>query len=403
MRMIDYLKFALDALTRHRIRTVLILLAMSIGVASILILTSLGKGAQRYVRGEFASLGTNLVIIIPGRTETTGAGPPTLFIGETPRDLTLQDAQAIKNNSNIRRVAPLVVGQAAVSYGGKERDVPILGSTSELLDIRHWQLSQGKFLPLGDIDRAAPVCVIGTKVKTELFGPNNALGEWLRIGDRRFRVIGILASEGRSIGLDVQELAIIPAASAQSLFNTPSLFRIFVEARSRESIPSVIRFVERTIAKRHQGEKDVTVITQDAVLATFDKILGALTMTVGGIAAISLVVAGILIMNVMLVSVAQRTSEIGLLKALGSPQRQITFLFLTEAFLLSAIGALIGVLFGETGSWIIGLIYPSLPLGAPMWALISSIIVAISTGLLFAALPARRAAKLDPVEALAHK
>jgi putative ABC transport system permease protein len=225
----------------------------------------------------------------------------------------------------------------------------------------------------------------------------------VRIGDRRFRVIGILASEGRSIGLDVQELAIIPAASAQALFNTPNVFRILVEAKTRESIPAVIDHVEQTIAERHQGERDVTVITQDAVLATFDRILGALTMTVGGIAAISLVVAGILIMNIMLVSVSQRTSEIGLLKALGSPKRQITVLFLTEAFLLSSIGALIGVAFGQVASWLIGRVYPALPLGAPLWALISSVVVAIGTGLLFAALPARRAARLDPVEALAHR
>jgi putative ABC transport system permease protein len=371
-------------------------------VASIVVLTSLGEGAQRYVRGEFASLGTNLIIVLPGRKETTG-GAPTMFIGETPRDLTLDDAQALKFHHAVKRVAPIYIGQAGVSYGGKEREVPILGSTTELLTVRHWQLSQGRFLPKGDIDRATPVCVIGAKVKRELFGPDNALGEWVRIGDRRFRVIGILASEGRSIGLDVQELAIVPAASAKMLFNVTSLFRILIEAKSRESIPAVIHFVEQTLAERHQGEKDVTVITQDAVLATFDRILGALTMTVGGIAAISLVVAGILIMNVMLVSVSQRTSEIGLLKALGSPRRQITLLFLTEAFLLSAIGAVIGVAFGHLVSWIIGRIYPALPLGAPPWAIISSVVVAIGTGLLFAALPARRAARLDPVEALAHR
>ena len=402
MRLIDTFRYASGALSRHRMRTVLILIAMSIGVASIVILTSLGQGAQRYVRGEFASLGTNLVIIIPGRKETAG-GAPTMFIGETPRDLTLQDAQALIYHHNVRRVAPIVVGQAAISYEGKERDVPILGSTSQMLAIRHWQLAQGRFLPKADIDRATPVCVIGVKIKHELFGPKNALGEWVRIGDRRFRVIGVLASEGRSIGLDVQELAIIPAVSAQMLFNTPSVFRILLEAKTRESIPAVIRYAEQTIAKRHQGERDITVITQDAVLATFDKILGALTMTVSGIAAISLVVAGILIMNVMLVSISQRTSEIGLLKALGSPRRQITWLFLTEAFLLSSTGALIGVAFGEAASWLIGQIYPKLPLGAPLWAVISSIVLAIGTGLLFAALPARRAARLDPVQALAYK
>lgn len=402
MRLIDTLQYALSALSRHRIRTVLILISMSIGVAAIVILTSLGEGAQRYVRGEFASLGTNLVIVIPGRIETAG-GAPTMFIGETPRDLTLDDAQALKYHHSVRRAAPIVLGQAAISYSGKEREVPILGSTNELLAIRHWQLSQGKFLPKSDIDRAKPICVIGVKVKRELFGPENALGEWVRIGDRRFRVIGVLASEGRSIGLDVQELAIIPAASAQMLFNTPSVFRILIEAKSRESIQAVIRHTEQTLAKRHQGEKDVTVITQDAVLATFDKILGALTMTVGGIAAISLIVAGILIMNVMLVSVSQRTSEIGLLKALGSPRRHITRLFLTEAFLLSSMGAIIGVAVGQAASWLIGRIYPALPLGAPLWAVISSFVVAIGTGLLFAALPARRAARLDPVEALARR
>lgn len=402
MRVTDTLLYSVNALSRHRVRTALILVAMSIGVAAIIILTSLGQGAQRYVQGEFASLGTNLIIVLPGRNETTG-GAPMMFIGETPRDLTLDDAQALKYHPNVRRVAPLVVGQAGVSYGGKEREVPILGSTAEFMKIRHWQLAQGKFLPKSDIDRASPVCVIGIKVKRELFGPENALGEWIRIGDRRFRVIGVLASEGRSIGLDVQELAIIPAASAQALFNTPSVFRILVEAKTRESIPAVIQHVEQTIAERHQGERDVTVITQDSVLATFDRILGALTLTVGGIAAISLVVAGILIMNVMLVSVSQRTNEIGLLKALGSPQRQITLLFLTEAFLLSSVGAILGVTFGQSASWAIGRIYPALPLGAPMWALISSVIVAIGTGLLFAALPARRAARLDPVEALAQR
>lgn len=402
MRLIDILIFASSALSRHRMRTLLILVAMSIGVAAIVLLTSLGEGARRYVRGEFASLGTNLVIVIPGRTETAGAGP-ALFVGETPRDLTLDDTTAVSQHYSVRRVAPVVLGQAAISYGGAERDVPILGSTTELLQIRHWQMAQGRFLPPGDIDRASPVVVIGAKIKREIFGPENALGQWVRIGDRRFRVIGILASEGRSIGMDVQELAIIPAASAQILFNTPSVFRILIEAKNRESIPSVITHAEQTIAARHQGEKDVTIITQDAILSTFDKILGALTMTVGGIAAISLVVAGILIMNVMLVSVSQRTAEIGLLKALGSPRHQITMIFLTEALLLSSIGAVIGLMLGGTGSWFIGRIYPDLPLGAPWWALWSSVVVALSTGLVFGALPARRAARLDPVAALAHK
>jgi putative ABC transport system permease protein len=196
---------------------------------------------------------------------------------------------------------------------------------------------------------------------------------------------------------------IIPVASAQALLNTPSLFRIFVEAKTRNSMPTVKRFIEDTLQSRHQGEKDVTVITQDAVLSTFDNILNALTYAVAGIAAISLAVAGILIMNVMLVAVSQRTSEIGLLKALGASRRSITALFMMEAALLSLIGASIGLLIGLLGSWAVRLAFPILPAYAPGWAIAMAMGVSLITGLLFSLLPARRAAKLDPVVALAGK
>lgn len=402
MKLWDVFAFAANALLRHGLRTVLILLAMAIGVSAIVILTSLGESARRYVVGEFASLGTNLVIVLPGRTETAG-GAPTMFIGDTPRDLTLDDAESLSRLRTVRRVAPIVVGETSASFKGKERAVPVLGSTHDLLAIRHWELARGKFLPPGDIQRSAGVVVIGAKIYRELFAPEPALGQWLRLGDRRYRVIGILASEGRSIGIDVQELVVIPAVSAMALFNTPSLFRILVEANNREVLQATTKSVENTIAQRHQGEKDVTVITQDAILSTFDRILQALTFTVGGIAAISLAVAGILIMNVMLVSVSQRTAEIGLLKALGAPRQQITALFIAEAGILSITGACIGVLLGELVSWIIGRLYPTLPMGAPAWAVITAIVVALVTGVLFGLLPARRAAALDPVLALAHK
>jgi putative ABC transport system permease protein len=245
--------------------------------------------------------------------------------------------------------------------------------------------------------------VIGSQIRQELFGPQRALGKWLRIGDRRFRVIGIMGSEGRSIGVDVEDTIMIPVASAQQLFNTPSLFRILVEAKSREAIEPVKQFVIDTLQKRHQGEKDVTVVTQDAVLATFDRILGALTYAVGGIAAISLFVAGILIMNVMLVAVSQRTAEIGLLKALGAAQRQIVILILVEALLLSALGATAGLIVGQLGSMLIRHAFPQFPAYAPVWAIATAILVALLTGLLFSLLPARRAAKLDPVTALSGR
>jgi putative ABC transport system permease protein len=398
----DVVRFSWGALRGFLSRTLLMLLAMAIGVAAVLVLTALGEGARRYITGEFSSLGTHLVIVFPGRSETAGINPSTMM-GETPRDLTLDDARALLRSFHVRRVAPINVGSAEVSHGSRSREVVILGSSHELLDIRHWELGQGRFLPDNDFDLATPVAVIGGKIRDELFGADRAVGEWLRIGDRRFRVIGVMATEGRSIGVDVQETIVIPVASAQQLFNTASLFRLLVEARSRDSIEPAKHFLIDTLQTRHQGEQDVTVVTQDAVLSTFDRILGALTYAVGGIAAISLAVAGILIMNVMLVAVTQRTGEIGLLKALGATPRQIIALILVEAGMLSAIGALIGLLLGLIGSLAIRHAFPVLPAYPPVWALVSALAIALFTGLAFSLIPARRAARLDPVLALSKR
>jgi putative ABC transport system permease protein len=378
------------------------LLATAIGVAAVVVFTALGDSAGRYVHDQFGALGTNLLQVVPGRNETTGAGP-AMFVGATPRDLTLGDALALLRSSAIESVVPMVVGAAPVSWRGREREVSIFGTTHRLLGVRRWTMAQGRFLPPGDPERPASVAVIGAKLREELFGGRPALGEWIRIGDHRFRVIGVLATQGRSIGIDVQELAIIPVASAQAVFNAPSLFRIMVEARGRESVARAARDVVDILRERHQGEEDVTVITQDAVLATFDRVISAFTYTIVGIAAISLAVAGVLIMNVMLVAVTQRTPEIGLMKALGSPRRQILALFLAEAALLSLLGALAGVAVGAVGTWVIGWLYPRLPLGIPVWGVVSALVISLATGLVFGLMPARRAARMDPVEALAHR
>lgn len=396
----DAIRFSWSALSSNSSRTLLMLLAMSIGVGSVIILTSLGEGARNYVTAEFSALGTNLVIVIPGRSETSGANPATMM-GVTERDLTLDDAIALTRHPMVNRIAPFNIGAAEVSWQGRKRETTIQGSTHELLALRKWSMSQGQFLPKADIDRASSVCVIGSNIRNELFGAHAALGQWIRIGDRRYRIIGILGSEGQSMGFDVKDAVIIPVASAQSLFNVPSLFRIFVEVKTREAIPRVMQFIKDTIRKRHQGVEDVTVITQDAVLKTFDKILSALTYAVGGIAAISLFVAGILIMNVMLVAVSQRTSEIGLLKSLGASAKTILNLILIEALLLSTLGALAGLVIGHAGSWMIRYAFPVIPAYPPLWATLASVFVALFTGLIFSLLPARKAAQLDPVIALA--
>ena len=401
MKVTNTLRFCLRATAGYPARTFLILLAMAIGVGAVILLTALGEGARRYVIREFTSLGTHLLITIPGRSETTGGPPPLL--GETPRDLTLEDALALKRSAYIRRVAPVSIGSAPVVWKQRSREVTIMGSTDALYDIRQLSMAQGRFLPPGNPTRGTAVCVLGYKIKNELFGNASPLGERVRIGGRRFRIVGVLAPKGQSLGLDMSDVVIVPVASAQALFNTFSLFRVVVQATGRDSVLPAKAAILEIIRDRHEGEDDVTVITQDALLKTFDRIFTALTLTVGGIAAISLAVAGILIMNVMMISVSQRKAEIGLLKAVGSPRRQILELFLSESALLSLIGSIFGILLALLGVWISLRLYPNFPVTIPWWALGAATGVGVFTGLAFGVLPARKAAALEPVEALSRR
>ncbi len=401
MRRLDILIQATKAIQTQPLRAALIVLAMSIGVASVNVLTALGDSARSYVVREFESLGTHLVIVLPGRTETTGGHPP--LFGETPRDLTLDDAGALLKSRNVAAIAPVSIGSAPVSVGGLERETNIMGSTHALLRVRHLTIAQGQFLPEVDADKEMPVCVIGKKIRDDLFGKRQAVGQWLRINDRRFRVMGVLAKEGQSIGTGFDELVIIPVASAQALFDSHSLFRILIETHSEAAMHKAVDEIRNIIKLRHEGEDDVTVITQDSVVNTFDKILTALTFTVAGIAAVSLAVAGVLVMNVMLVSVSQRTSEIGLLKALGATYGQLHQLFLAEAALLSLAGALLGNLLGAFGIAVLRWLYPNFPMHLPNWAWLAALSVSVMTGLISGVLPARKAARLDPVAALSRR
>jgi putative ABC transport system permease protein len=400
VRLGEHLAFSWEAMTSQKLRSVLMLLAMSIGVAAVVVLTALGEGARRYVVGEFASLGTNLVVVMPGYSETTGFAP---FVTATPRDLTLDDAESLLHSPAVAKVAPVVVGTASVSYGGREREAVAVGTTAEFAEVRHLTIQQGRFIPPGDPERGAPVLVIGSTIREALFGSTSAVGDWVRVGDRRFRVIGELESSGQSLGMDLGQMVVMPVNQAQALLDTPALYRVLVQAKSRSLLPQTERDVTRIIKERHEGKRDVTVITQDSVLSTFDRILSALTLTVAGIAGISLVVAGILVMNVMLVSVSQRTAEIGLLKALGATGRTVLTMFLAEAALMALAGAVLGLALGYGGVFAIGKAYPDFPVAPPLWAVAAAVVVAFGTGLGFGVWPARRAARLDPVAALSRR
>lgn len=397
MKPSDTLRFASRAAAGYPLRTFLMVLAMSIGVAAVVVLTALGDGARRYVVNEFASLGTNLVIVLPGRSETGGFNPANA-ITSTPRDLTADDAQAITRAPAVLRTAPITIGTSEAVWNGKLRDVTIVGTTPDYLRLRRMDLAQGRFLPAAEPNAA--VAVIGAKIQAELFGAEAAIGKVLRIGDRRVRVIGVLAQSGQGLGMNADEVVVLPVAVAQAMFDTNTLFRILVEAKGRAVLEQAKAQTLEIVKARHDGEEDVTVITQDAVLETFDRILGTLTYGVAGIAAISLAVAGILVMNVMLVAVTQRTGEIGLLKALGAEGNAIRNAFLAEAALLSATGAVAGFLLGQAGAFALRTALPVLPAYPPDWAVLAALGTALGTGLLFGVMPARRAARLDAVQAL---
>ena len=356
MRFRDLLRFALGALSGHGLRTGLSMLGVCIGVAAVIVLTSLGEGARRYVIDQFASLGTNLLIVLPGRTETTGGMPG---FGGVPNDLTLEDAEALRRRvPQARLMTPVSMGTENVSYRQRSRQVPVLGTTHEFLAVRELEMSRGRFLPEDDWDRGAPVVVLGPELVVELFAEENPIGRVVRIGEYRMRVIGVLQRQGIRLGVDMDEVAVLPVATAMKMFNRTSLFRVLIKVPSTADLELATERVREVIIDRHQ-EEDVTLITQDAVITTFSQILGVLTLAIAGIGAISLTVAGVGIMNVMLVSVSERTEEIGLLKAIGVHPRQILAAFITEAVLLSTIGGLLGLLGGWAAVGIAVRLFPA--------------------------------------------
>lgn len=401
MSVVDLVGFAAGALGGHRLRSSLSLLGVAIGVASVILLTSIGEGARLYVSGEFLSLGSNLLIVYPGKNETTGALP---FPVPAARDLTLDDAAALRLRlREARHVAPMLMGEATAKVGDSSRTVQVGGTTADFMPLRKIHLRMGRYLPPGDAERGERLCVIGPKLQEELFLGRNPLGETLRLGNERFKVIGVMSPRGVSLGTDLDEVVHVPVAQGLRLFDQSGLSQVMVEVGSHEEIEPAKGRVIALLKTRHDGIEDVTVVTQDAMLTSFNRILAVLTAALAGIAAISLSVAGIGIMNVMLVSVSERTREIGLLKAVGVTAAQVLLAFLVEATLLSSTGGLLGVASGIGAARLVQALYPGFPVEPPTWVVTGAALVSVSVGILFGALPARRAARLEPVAALSGR
>jgi putative ABC transport system permease protein len=400
LRAEDLAAFALTALARHRVRTGLSLLGVSIGVAAVVLLTALGEGARRYVTAQFDSIGSNLLFLMPGRNETSGFFPG---VGGVPNDLTIDDVRALERGlPNLALTAPLASGQETVSHRGRSRRVTVLGATESLRHLYDLHVARGRFLPRGDLDRGGPEVVLGAGLARELVPNGDPLGRVVRIGDWRMRVIGVLEPKGHQIGMNVDDLAVVPLATTLRIFDRSSLRRIVMRTHRFEELDTTCQRALAILEDRH-GEDDVTCFTQESVVSSLSTILTILTAALGGIAAISLSVAGIGIMNVMLVSVSERTSEVGLLVAVGARRRQILAVFLAEAILLAVIGGLCGVALGWLGIRALVLLYPAFPAAMPLWAVAAALLTSIVAGAIFGVLPARRASLLDPVAALAER
>ncbi|MDP1985549.1 MAG: ABC transporter permease [Sulfuritalea sp.] len=396
MGITDFFALAIRAIAAQRLRSFLTLLGIAVGIAAVILLTSIGEGIHRYVLAEFTQFGTNVVGIHPGRTKTGGG---TIGFPSSARPLSLEDAEALKRLPNVVAVTPSVFGNSEVGGNGRVRRVMVYGVGPGLLTVFRAKVRSGQFLPEEEAGSARAQVVLGPKLKNELFGAENALGARLRIGGLQFRVIGVMEAKGQFLGIDLDDTAYIPAARAMELFNRAGLNEINVSVAEGVPAAGVVATIKEVIKARH-GRDDVTIISQEEMLATLGSILDVLTMAVGALGGISLLVGGVGIVTIMTIAVTERTNEIGLLVALGARRQTILGLFLGEAVALAAIGGLVGLLLGVGLAQLIGLFVPALPVHTPMSFVLLAEALATAIGLAAGVLPARRAALLDPVEAL---
>lgn len=393
----DFLALAIRAITAQRLRSFLTLLGIAVGIAAVILLTSIGEGIHRYVLAEFTQFGTNVIGVHPGKTKTGGGALSGL--PSSARPLSLDDAAALARLPNVVAVTPSAFGNAEVQGNGRVRRVTVYGVGHDMLTVFKGRVMTGSFLPEEDAGSARAQVVLGPKLKNELFGAESALGARVRIGGLQFRVIGVLASKGQFLGIDLDDTAFVPAARALEMFNRDGLNEIDIAVA--EGVPSagVVEAARRVMKDRH-GREDVTIISQEEMLSTLSSILDVLTMAVGALGGISLLVGGVGIVTIMTIAVTERTNEIGLMVALGARRRTILGMFLGEAVALAAIGGAVGLLLGIGLAQLIGLFLPALPVHTPLSFVLLAEVLAAAIGLAAGVLPARRAALLDPVEAL---
>ena len=399
MNLLETFRVAFEAIMSNKVRSGLTMLGVIIGVMAVILLVSIGEGAQVYITKELTGLGTNLLIITPGKTSTRGGfHPPS---AGTVRKLTYDDSLALRRRAWLLTDAvPLVFGTGKIKYQNMGRDIMVIGTTPEFQRVRNLFVDTGSYISQGDVDSKAKVIILGSKVKEELFGADNALGKLVTLSDARYRVIGVMQKKGTSLGMDIDDIVYVPVTSGQELFDTDSLFEIIASTPRSEDVDRAIAQIKDILIKRHAHKEDFTIQTQGAMLETMNTILSVLTAVLGGIAGISLLVGGIGIMNIMLVSVRERTREIGIRKALGARNKDIMAQFMIEAITLSGAGGIIGILLGVGLALLIPLFVTVLPTSVSAWSIIMAFTFSAVVGVFFGVYPARKAALQDPIQAL---
>ncbi len=392
----DSIHLALRALIAHRLRSFLTLLGIAVGIAAVILLTSIGEGVHRFVLAEFTQFGTNIIELQPGRTAAS-SGPGGLQT--TVRLLTVDDARALERVPDVVAVTPVVWGNSELDANGRTRRTLVYGVGPAMQEAWQMKVRVGSFLPPEQAESARALIVLGPKVKQELFGAESAIGQRVLVGGSQFRVVGVMEPKGQFLGIDLDDTAYVPVARALELYNREGLLRINLAYRDGASATRVAEAARKVMIARH-GREDFTLVTQEDMLRTLSKILDVLTAAVGALGAISLLVGGVGIATIMTIAVTERTNEIGLLKALGAPARTILGIFLGEAVAVAAIGGAAGLALGIGIAQLARLALPALPVHTPWSFALLAEIVAVLIGLAAGVLPARRAAQLNAVEAL---
>ena len=392
----DFIRFTGKSIVAHRLRSTLTALGIGIGVTAVVLLTSIGEGVNRYVVEQFTQFGTTTVGIQPGKANTFGISPGVI---NSVRPLSLADAEAIERAPYVLHSVPVVSGNASVEAQGRERTVNVFAVGPEFDLAFKFGVRIGSFLPPDDLERARPVAVLGAKVYNELYGTKNALGDRIRIGGARYRVVGIMESKGQMLGFDLDDTVYIPAARGLELFDREGLLEIDALYAEGAPVDEVVAGIKRILLARH-GAEDFTIVTQQQMLDVLGSIIDVLTLGVAALGGISLLVGGVGIFTIMTIAVRERTQEIGLLRAIGATKSRIARLFMGEAMLLSALGGALGLTLGFAIVGIITLAIPSLPAHISLLYVGISELIAIAIGLIAGVLPARHAANLEPLDAL---